>query len=224
MTAFVAREQSFTRDASHELRTPLSVMRSTTAQALDDPALTPESRHLLGLAHRSTVRMQQIVASLLALTREDDARRPAVPCLLLPVLEAVIVEQAAALDAANLSLDIDVPRDATLSATPAVLHLVLTNLLGNSIAHAAHGPVRLRVADGVLAVSNPVDAQHTPPLARLGSPGVKRDASPGDGLGLSIVRRLGERSGFTVAWQTADGAFCVSIRHITHSAAVRTSR
>ena len=43
VSAHVARERNFTRDASHELRTPLTVIRVASDMALGDetPATTP---------------------------------------------------------------------------------------------------------------------------------------------------------------------------------------
>ncbi len=211
VAALVEREQAFSRDASHELRTPLSVMRSTTAQALDDPALAPDSRRLLVLSLQSTEHMQRTVASLLSLTREKTGATDEVSSPVRPVLEAVIVEQAAALDMRDLWLDISVTRDARLRVPEVVLHLMLSNIIGNAVAHAADGPIRIQFAHQRLSVSNPVDHASLPGSNRLGEPGVKGDASQGSGLGLSILGRLCERAGLRLEWEAVDSVFRVSV-------------
>jgi len=203
--AFVSREQAFTQDASHELRTPLSVIRSTTAQVLGDPQLTTESRRLLVLALQSTEHMERTITSLLALARET-AGEPAEkdsPSLILPVLEEVVLEQSAALEGREVSLSIDVARDATLRVPEAVLHILLSNIIANAFAHAAPGTVRVRAGDGQLAVLNPIIPGSMPDVGELDTPGVRRAQSPGMGLGLAIVRRLCERAGLTVQWQVS---------------------
>ncbi len=197
--AFVAREQLFTRDASHELRTPLSVIRSTTAQALGDPGVSASTRQLLQLAQQGAAQLERTTASLLALAREHPLSEQGTHTLVLPVLERVVLEQTAMRDTSVFSMDIDVARDDTLPVSDSVLNILLSNLIGNAFAHAAPGVIHVRMRDGVLRIHNPV-LHHSPSLdpSTLMSAGVRRDGSPGDGFGLSIVRRLCERSGLTL--------------------------
>lgn len=201
--AFVSREQAFTQDASHELRTPLSVIRSTTAQVLGDPQITPKSRRLLSLALQSTDLMERTITSLLALARETAWEPADSPSLILPVLEEVVLAQSAALEGRDVSLSIDVARDATLRVPGAVLHIVLSNLIANAFAHAAPGTVRVWAGESQLAVSNPIVSGTMPDVGELDTPGVRRAQSPGLGLGLAIVRRLCERAGLTLQWQVS---------------------
>lgn len=208
---FVWREQAFTRDASHELRTPLSVVRSATAQVLHDPALTSNSRRMLALTLQSAEHMERTVASLLALSRESTADMIAAPCLIVPVLEQVVLEQSLAIDRQDVALSIAVPREATLNVPETVLHLLLSNILGNAVGHAAPGEVRVSFEGGRLTVSNPMLPGATPPVDALGTPGVKRDDSPGFGFGLSIVRRLSDRAGLMLQWHAQDDEFQVTL-------------
>ncbi|HYW32162.1 MAG TPA: HAMP domain-containing sensor histidine kinase [Gemmatimonas sp.] len=220
--AFVEREQSFTRDASHELRTPLSVIRSATAQALDDPALAPTSRRLLGLALQSAKQMERTVASLLALTRED-VEAPGEPTEVLPVLEAVVIEQCAVLDGRDLTLRIDVPQRAALTVSSAVLHLVLSNMIGNAIAHASRGPIGITFTGRCLTVRNPVEAASLPSIGTLGRPWVKGAASRGSGLGLVILQRLCARARLGLEWQVLDGHFVTTVHDGDGARSSRTS-
>jgi signal transduction histidine kinase len=202
--AFVAREQLFTRDASHELRTPLSVIRSTTAQALADPGVSTSTRQLLQLALQGAEQLERTTASLLALAREHPLSEVDAHTQVLPVLERVVLEQTAMRDTSTVSLDIDVSRTDTLPIAGSVLNILLSNLIGNAFAHSAPGVVRVSMRDGVLRINNPVlQGVVIPHPATLMSDGVRREGSPGDGLGLSIVRRLCERSGLLLT-VTAD--------------------
>ena len=155
--------------------------------------------------------MERAVASLLAMTREGSVAVSSLPCPLLPILEAVVVEQSTALDARGLTLRITVSRFAALHVSDVVLHLVLSNLLSNAVAHAAYGPISVSFDDGRLTLSNPVDAALVPDAETLGVPGVKGEASHGNGFGLSILRRLCERAGLTVAWGVRADVFAVVI-------------
>lgn len=69
----LARQRRFAADASHELRTPLTSIRGYTRMlkgwALDDPETARES---VAAIDRESSRMQDLVESLLALTRGDE--------------------------------------------------------------------------------------------------------------------------------------------------------
>lgn len=209
--AFVAREQAFSRDASHELRTPLSVVRSATAQVLNDPSLAGASRELIAVTLQSAEHMQRTVATLLALSRESTEWAPMEPVHIVPVLERVVLELSIAIDREDIALSIDVPPGATVNLSDTVLHLLLSNILGNAVAHAGPGVVRVEFAQRQLRVSNPMRPGDMPQVDALGTPGVRREDSPGLGFGLSLVRRLSERAGVTLRWRTHGENFEVTL-------------
>jgi len=215
--ALVAREQAFTRDASHELRTPLSVIRSTTAQALHDAGLAPASRRMLTLALQSADQMERTVASLLALARDAASDPPALPTRILPLIEQVVIEQSAVLHGRDVTLEIDIPGDATLHVSEEVLQILLSNLIGNAFRHTAAGVVRMAFGHQQLIVSNPITADSEPDscaidVRALGARGVRRDNSPGLGLGLDIAQRLCNRAGVAMEWRIHEGAFIVTLK------------
>lgn len=211
----VARERAFTRDVSHELRTPLAVIRSTAAQALHDGGMQADSRRLLVMTLQSAEQMQRTVTSLLALARDDLLDPPSIPTRILPTLEQVVVEQSIAVAGRDITLQLRVPSDATLHASVAVLHMLLSNLLGNAFAHTASGTVCVTFADGTLRITNPVDDDASecsiPDAQRLAVPGVRRDDSPGFGFGLDIVRRLCARAGLGLDWSVRETQFEVQV-------------
>ncbi len=211
--AFVDREQRFTRDASHELRTPLSVIQSTTAQAVEDPGISDTTRRLLQFAREGAEQLERTVASLLALAREDTPEGSRSSTFVLPVLERIVLEQAVLRDTSRSALVIDVSRSATLPVSDSVLHILLSNVLGNAFAHAAPGEVRVSMRDRVLRIVNPVSGDIALNVRDLSLAGVRRAESPGYGLGLSIVERLCERSGLVLSIAlVADGLFEVVLQ------------
>lgn len=196
--AFVAREREFTRDASHELRTPLAVIRSACERVAAREELDAGSRRQLDHVRQSAHQLEQTVSTLLALAREGHAAEAANEVALLPLLERVIVDQSPLLDGREVDVRLDVPAGTTAHLPPAVLHIVLSNLVGNAFAHTDAGEIAINVEGEWLRIVNPGGAI----AAGAFEPFAKGESSAGFGLGLAIVRRLGERHGIELHFRT----------------------
>ncbi len=189
----LAREREFTRDASHELRTPLAVIRSAAERIDSEPALSTQGRRHLTHLQQSVLQLQQTMDTLLVLARAESAPVPAARIAMLPVLERVIVEQAALLDGKNVDVRVEVGANATTTIPVAVAHILLSNLIGNAFAHTQAGSVTIDIDGARLRIVNRGIA--APAATDCFEPYAKREGSAGFGLGLDIVRRLGERCG-----------------------------
>lgn len=212
--AFVEREREFTRDASHELRTPLSVIR-TAAESLQKETLSTLGRQQLLHLHQSALQLQQTVTTLLTLAREEEtATETTVPAqAVLPLLERVIVEQAPLLDGKPVEVLLDIAPALTSTIPASALHILLSNLIGNAFAHAEDGAVEIGSSENRLHITNRSAILDDAAARRLiGEPYAKREGSAGFGLGLVIVRRLGERFGLDMRISLDDGAARASFR------------
>lgn len=183
---FVERERSFTRDASHELRTPLAVIRAAGDQLYVQPELSQQSRQTSKLILESTARLESIIATLLALAREERSADFA-DLPLLPLIEQTVIDQAPRLEGKAVEVVVDVDPNARILAPEVVARIILANLVGNAFAHTAAGLIRIETSRGCLRITNPpaVDGE----LQQLGLPG-GLPAADGYGFGLTIVRRL----------------------------------
>jgi signal transduction histidine kinase len=228
--SFIEREQVFTRDVSHELRTPLSVLGMASERLLGRQDLPAEVAAQLRTMRQVVWDLEQTVNTLLALAREVHApaapavvadagpatgpqeRAAAAPQALLPLLERVVLEQMSRLQGKDIQLEIDVSPALRVELPPGVLHILLSNLVGNAFAHCEPGPVRLAADAQGLELRN-----RSQPLAaglgeRLGQPFQKGAASAGFGLGLAIVHRLAEHQGLGLSLGQADGQTRVQLR------------
>ncbi len=200
--AFVAREREFTRDASHELRTPLAVIRSACERLAARGGLDDTSRSQIDHVRQSAQQLEQTVATLLALAREQHGTEPAGDIALLPLLERVIVEQAPLLDGRPVEVALEVAASTSARWPANVLHVVLSNLVGNAFAHTTAGVVAIDVDGRWLRIANPGSGLGGDAF----TPFVKGEASAGFGLGLAIVTRLCARHGIALRFDGAAGA------------------
>ena len=205
---FVAREREFSRDASHELRTPLAVIRSACERIAASGDLRPQVQRQFEHVRQSAAQLEQTVALLLALAREPSLGESAGEIALLPLLERVIVDQAALLDGRAVELRVEVPAQIRARLPPTVLHIVLSNLVGNAFAHSERGTIVIDMDGDWLRIANPGGGLGETAFA----PFVKGEASAGFGLGLSIVQRLCERHRIALRHQPDAAASVVWLR------------
>jgi len=212
---FIAREQGFTADASHELRTPLAVL-GLAVERLRQQAPS-EQQTVLASMQAAVWQLQQTVELLLALAREAPVQAPAEEQPLLPVLEHTLLAHAPWLEQQQVQIELDVSPRTTRCWPPALTQMLVANLLVNALAHARSPQIRIEADAHRLSLCNVSDA---PPAALLvegaagRQPGLKGPASGGQGLGLSIVRRLAERHGLSLTLSHEQGHTCATLTEL----------
>jgi signal transduction histidine kinase len=216
---FIAREQAFTADASHELRTPLSVLGLAIERLRQQAPLAQQP--VMASMQAALWQLQQTVELLLALAREVPVQAPPDEQPLLPVLEQTLLAHAPLLEQQGVQIELDVCPRTTRRWPPALTQLLVANLLANALAHALAHPrapqIRIQADAHRLRLCNASDA---PPAALLAEgaagrqPGLKGPASSGQGLGLSIVRRLAERHGLSLTLKHEQGHTCATLSEL----------
>jgi two-component system, OmpR family, sensor histidine kinase QseC len=220
--ASMEHERRFTADAAHELRTPIAALRAQAEVALaaDDAS---GRRHALEGVIAGCDRAAHLVEQLLTLARLDPARpqRPDWTAdLALAAREVAATHAQAALER-GLELSVEAPASARVAIEPALLQILLRNLVDNAVRYAAGvgREIRIEVAGGENPTCRIVDDGPGIPAAeraRLGERFHRREGTGerGSGLGLSIVRRIADLCGATVAFETASGGrgLCVTVR------------
>jgi len=198
IAGFIEREQHFTRDASHELRTPLTVIDGAAqllcAQPLPAPAAAQLQRIRTACAH-----MAQTVDVLLSLAREELGSSPRQNVALLPIVERAVVEHAPLLEGKPVEVNVTLAASVSVDGHPAVLAILIGNLVANAFAHTRSGEVRIAFEENSLVVADSGPGIAPEVKERLFEAGVKGNASSGYGLGLSIAARLAARSGVGLA-------------------------
>lgn len=204
---FVQRERDFTRDASHELRTPLTVIRVATDLLLAEPDLAPRMARSLDRVQRAGRDMEAVIDAFLILAREADIEPRSEELAVRAIVDDEI-ERARPL-LANKPVELLVIDDGAphLVAPRHVLNVMIGNLLSNAARYTQQGQIVLYLAGDRIEVRDSGIGMSPDTLAKAFDPFFRIDNErlEGKGIGLSIVRRLGERFGWPVTLTSTPG-------------------
>lgn len=200
LEASFARERRFSASAAHELRTPLAELRALAEVNLTTPSTAEESAESWRDVLASTLRMESLATSLLALTSATNPATALRPQFIVvsDVLQSAWDSRRAHAAARRIEFDL-VPNAQTIQTDRALFEVVVGNLLGNAIEHSPEGStVRVSAAAGatsvVLQFSNPAPCLTDDDLPRVFERFWKKDAARADGrhhgLGLSLAKEI----------------------------------
>lgn len=206
LDAALQAERRFTADAAHELRTPLAGLHMHV-QLLQRQH--PELATAFQKLRQDIARVTALVDSLLTLARLDPLARGqlagrTVP--LAPLLEQVLASHAGEAARRGIALSVRCTLG-SVNADPQLLGIMLRNLLDNALRYcpagsrveidaAAHaGRARIAVRDNGPGVDDTSRQRLGERFFRVLGQG-----QGGNGLGLSIVRRIAELHGIGLAF------------------------
>lgn len=211
------RERQFTSNAAHELRTPLAALSATLEQAVRRKRSPEESQEAFKRSLALAGNMNQLVDRLLELARLDSAEVEievsSVPLEIL--IEGAIETFRDAAAARDLSVACELPDGVTASTDPALLQVVINNLLENAVSYADFGSqIRIRAENGGervrLSIANAAAIDDPANIDRIFKPFWRADqvrsrAGLHAGLGLSICKKIVEFIGGTIRADAPDG-------------------
>lgn len=194
LTAFIEREQQFTADASHELRTPLTVIKGASELLLADAHLPERSQRVVHRIDRASREMSQVVEALLFLARDQGASSGAhgEHANVADVVHAQVEAHRYLWAEKPLHVEVQIQENFIVPVAPAVLGIVVGNLLRNAIIYTPQGEVTVQVAEPRIVVRDtgpgiaPEDLPHVFERHYRG----RAVRQGGSGLGLAIVQRL----------------------------------
>jgi signal transduction histidine kinase len=202
---FIEREKNFAGDVSHELRTPLAVILGSVDVLEQDARLDDRQRERLARIKRSGKEMAAMMRALLLMARERMAGADEPPCQVASLVREAVERHRAQLQGSAVDLELVVHAEPVLVVEPSLLAIAVDNLLRNAVFHTRQGHIRLQLEADRIEVSDTGSGMTPEEIARAFDRHFKGKASSGFGVGLSLVKRIGERYGWRVEIDSRPG-------------------
>jgi signal transduction histidine kinase len=204
---FVRREREFTRDASHELRTPLTVIRVATDLMLADEEMPTRARRSLARMQRAGRDMEAVIDAFLILARQESNPPPSEDFDVTDLVYEEVEKARPLLGGKPVELLVHSHATPRLHASPHVLSVMLGNLLSNACTFTETGSVEVLIEADRIVVRDSGIGMSTETLQKAHEPFFRANqfGATGKGMGLSIVRRLGERFNWPVTLDSVPG-------------------
>lgn len=212
---FVERERNFTRDASHELRSPLTVIRIACDMLLAETDVPAHALRTIQRIKSSARDMEALIESFLILAREGDTGLPEADFDVNALVQEECEKAEPLLDGRPITLRIEEHARIAVHGPPRVLSVILSNLLRNACHYTERGSVTVRIQPGRLEVVDTGVGMDADELAQAFEPFFRanEDRGDGQGVGLTIVRRLSERFDWPVTLASTKGEGTVATVH-----------
>jgi len=202
--AFIERERAFTADVSHELRTPLSIIQGAAEIQEEDVSLTERQRVRALRVQRAAQDMAEITTALLALAREHGIGS-APPTSMAKLVQEAVERHRHLLENKPTEIKLSIQNDARLVADRALLLIVVGNLVRNAFQHTDQGEVDIRLTRNDLRIADTGRGIPEAELARIFQRHYKGSGSRGEGIGLSLTKRICDRYGWSIAVESHPG-------------------
>ncbi len=194
LEASFERERRFSSDVAHELRTPVAELKALgeLGAAWPDQA-TPEA---FAQVQAIAGEMEEMITRLTLLARAEAGTRPL--ALAVTRVDELVGEAVARCADTARGRDLTVERElepVTLRTDPALLRMILSNLIGNAVHHAPAGSaIAVRCHSAGLVIRNRAPGLSAEDLPRLAERFWRKDESRSGyghaGLGLSLAQSL----------------------------------
>ena len=212
---------------THELNTPLAAIRSAGQNLADGIVTDPaQVRRYGGLIEKEGGRLTALVAQVLDFAGIESGSRAyaSEPLSVASLVDDVLRDHRLAVEQAGMTVERDVPADLPeVRGDAAALRRALANLVANAVkfaaagqwlavratARLAEGTVVLRVEDRGPGVPREEREQVFEPFYR--GKAAERNAAPGSGLGLSLVRHVVRAHGGRVHLESREGGGTVVV-------------
>lgn len=194
---FMEREHAFLRHASHELRTPVAVVKANV-ELMKKRELDPAIAMSLERIDRSAFNMQQMIETLLWLSREDGREIVISEVNVDDMLSTSCEELSFLLKGKPVDYVLQTGSEPVVKMLPAgPFQILVNNLLRNAFQHTFEGEIIVRLHDDELEVENREYGQSQTP----------QESDDSFGIGLELVHLLSKKMNWQVRLEPGNAGF-----------------
>ncbi|MCC7412339.1 MAG: HAMP domain-containing histidine kinase [Gammaproteobacteria bacterium] len=201
------REREFSADVSHELRTPLMSVQGAAELLRKRTQTDPGALALIARIERGCQQMATLTEALLFLARDPQA----FSAMLTAVdVGEVVRGQIAAMhditDSRGVVVNVTGSARKTVRGVPAILNIVIGNILKNAVKYTDRGTVNVILSDAGVVIEDygpGIDAAAQATMFERCNRGSRADTD-GAGIGLALVRRFCEQYGWIIDLQSVE--------------------
>lgn len=198
--------KNFTENASHEIQTPLAIIKSKLELLSQSEALKEEQMNTIQSIYEASNRLSKLNQSLILLTKIDNQQFHENEKIDISLLINNHLNNYEELIAAkSISLKKNIEENIQLTMNEALAEILISNLITNAIKHNIEkGSINITLTPYALIIENSGQALDSDPMEMFERFKKDKVSSESLGLGLSIVKKICDRYGFTIQYNYAD--------------------
>ena len=151
----LTREREFSADVSHELRTPLMAIHGAAELLERESAAASKSQDVLSRIKRGCNQMTALTEALLFLAREPSSFRDMIePVSVKHVIQSQIEAVSDVTSKKGITVHLKQVKDATVNAIPAVINIVIGNILKNAIKYTDKKSINVFVENNSIVIQD----------------------------------------------------------------------
>ena len=204
-TELLIREQEFSADVSHELRTPIMAIQSAADLLQSARADNHRFSEVIDRIKRGCFHMAALTEALLYLARDPQSFNDLVePISIKSVVDSQLAAVKEVAERKGIELMINDANDGTVNAIPAVLDIVIGNILKNAVKYTDQHIINVFIEDDEVVIQDygpGIDLALQENVFKRFDRGQSKD-SDGSGIGLALVRRVCEQYGWVIDFRS----------------------
>lgn len=156
----IEREEFFLRAASHELRTPVSIISASTEMLERLSESVPRGgQRAIARINRSVASMQTLITTLLWMSRKTQTELETSIIDINQIANEVIESHRYLIESKDIAVELETDSESLqMHGPPALIHIVLTNLIRNAFQHSGSGTINVSFSNEHIEVTNPVES------------------------------------------------------------------
>lgn len=213
-TLIYKSQKEFIENAAHELQTPIAIFKGKLETLLQRPDVTKEQFELLENLNDTTTRLNRLNKNLLLLSKIE-SKQYNVPEDI--VLNDVITSQMEFFkeqaEAKNIQINTSLGINSIVKTNPFLAEILVKNLFLNSINHnIKDGTITIVLDEFSLVFSNTGESKSLETDKLFERFSKVNPSSKGNGLGLSIVRKIADNNNWKVQYSFEKNVHTFEIR------------